>query len=106
MVGDGKEVIIVRLLSLKISLALSSLLIQIFWIFKTLANCHLLQVAPSQNYSLFLIDSKYTPSISSDSLHSSVFPQDGKNTPGSSLYHILTTFRGVLNMAHAWGFKI
>lgn len=64
--------------------ALTFLLIQIFWIFKTLVKCHLLQVVPSQNYSLPLsLDSKCTPSVSSDSLHSSLFPQDGQLTQGT-----------------------
>lgn len=59
----------------------------------------------SELLSLFLMDSKCTPSVRSDLLHSSIFPQDvhfTENISSSFPDHILPTFHDVL---HVWGLQ-
>lgn len=71
---------------------LSSLLIQMLWICKTPVKCHLLQVAPSQNYCLY---SSWTLNVHhllhrSDLLHSSIFPQDGQLTENKEHFQFIS----------------
>lgn len=88
--------------------ALSSLLIQMFWICKTPVKCHLLQVAPNQNYCLYsspilnvhhLLGQTCFTHLSSYKMASSL---KTKNISSSSPDHTLPPFHDVL---HVWGLQ-